>query len=266
MSNLPKGYQVCKIKINKPKKKKLILRKKIIKPVIVSKLNTSTYNVVDNINNSIILNITDTLPSTPTTTNNVDNISLLNNEETVHSEQYISITMCYNFRVTNLPIDKLDSTCLIGTMVLTNGKDNLPVFKIDSLENIKYKKMVREKTKELWNIKNKYILAIKHINNCNNFHNYLVLLDYSNKSVIKCVNKIKLQSTFDEINYYWRKYLGMYNPNNAHPSKKSVYSTIAKSTLPTIALQVKSLDNVPCSVQIKDIYKAIGCGISDEIY
>ena len=72
---------------------------------------------------------------------------------------------------------------LIGTTdILTKTNETVPFFKIDNTKEVKYKKLVREKAKELWDIKNKHILSIKHINNYKNFHNYLVFMDAENKS------------------------------------------------------------------------------------
>ena len=115
-----------------------------------------------------------------------------------------------------------------GTNILTKTNETIPFFKIDNTKEVKYKKLVREKAKELWDIKNKHILSIKHINNYKNFHNYLVFMDAENKSTKKFIKKFKnrMHSIKDE--YCWRTYFGMFSPDSLNPSKREVYSSLAK--------------------------------------
>tara|TARA_B100001093_G_C26677553_1_gene948984 strand:+ start:247 stop:1125 length:879 start_codon:yes stop_codon:yes gene_type:complete len=292
MSNLPKAYKVCKIKITKnvlkiPKKKikvkeKITINKKIgnidNKILETDTANLKAINLEPKLDNKMaelnINNLKDiTLESQLDNKvidrdNFINNISLTietyNNTNITYDKHFISITLVYNFRLTNNPIDDLDKTYLIGTNILTYTGNKLPVFKINDIDNIKYKKLVREKCKELWNVKNKYIASIKHINNYKNFHNYLVLLDNSNKSTVKFIKKFKNQMNTCEKDYCWRTFFGMYSPNNINPSKREVYENIAKITLPSLNLSLKEFENN--KLQIKNIYKSLSFCIGDEIY
>jgi hypothetical protein len=304
MSNLPKEYKICKIKIKKPKTfkiskikvKKLVVKKLVVKKLKVTNLkkpkgnisiqkkivNTNIENKEEPINfkvsNSIkeqIINIDEKIGTTDNTiakivhhmSNISDNISLIidsSEKDIEYKEHYITVTLCYNFRVTNKPISTLEYTHLIGTNILAFIGDEIPVFKIDNIKDIKYKKLVREHAKKLWNIKNKYILAIKHINNYKNFHNYLVLLDNNTTTVKKFINKFTNKMSSIKKDYCWKTYLGMYDPLSINPSKREVYQTIAKNTLSSFNLKLK--EHKPNKLFIKDIYKSISFCIGDGIY
>ena len=162
--------------------------------------------------------------------------------------------------MTQSPIDNLDSMHLIGTNILTLKGSHIPHFEIENKENIKYKKIVREKCKESWNIKNKYITSIKHINNYKNFHNYLVLLDNS-KSVSKFVKKYKNQMHHIGDGYCWRTFLGIYSPESIDPSKRDVYQSISNSTINSLSLKIRE-----SKLELKNIYKSISFCIGDDKY
>lgn len=255
MSSLPKAYKVCKIKIKRDVSKKKIIIKKFSK-TLKEPVDIVNFSKEKNQDNKLIGDSTQE-----------KNISLcINNlikKETHYKNHYITITICYNFRVTKDKIDSLKSMHLIGTNILTKIKDTIPFFKISNPEDVKYKKLVREKAKELWDIKNKHILSIKHINNYKNFHNYLVFIDVENKSTKKFIKKFKnrMHSIKDE--YCWRTYFGIFSPNSLNPSKREVYSSLAKSTIKTIhlnSIETKKL------IELPDIYKSISFCIGDELY
>ena len=284
MSNLPKAYKVCKIKITKnvlkiPKKKIKLKGKKVSKDSKKSEtdlINLKAINLEPKLDKKEInaINLKTETLEPDINLNAVDkeydfqnNISLsieTNDSIITYDKHFISIALVYNFRVTNNPIDNLEKTHLIGTNILTYMGNKLPVFKINNTDNIKYKKLVREKCKELWNVKNKYIASIKHINNYKNFHNYLVLLDDSCKSTVKFIKKFKNQMNTCEKEYCWRTFFGMYSPNNLNPSKREVYENIAKITLPSLNLSLKDFENN--KLQIKNIYKSLSFCIGDEVY
>ena len=244
MSELPKEYQICKIKI-KPKKfkiKKSISKKRII-------ITKKSDNILVNINSedSFIYN---TIKE-----------KSINNSELKYIDHYITITLCYNFKIYNKPIKSLSNSYLIGTNVLSFMGNSIPVFKTNNIGN---KKLVREKSKDLWQIKNKYIHSIKHINNYKNFHNYLVLLDVNNKSLNKFIKKFKNSSYNIQPVYCWKTYLGIYNPTILKPSNSLVYNTLSTTVLSYFNLKFKDNDNY--SILIKHIYKTISLCIGDEPY
>ena len=270
MRDLPKAYKVCKVKINKKQLKIPKIKAKEKDSIIVNsseiidviktteKLNLKSHTKISYLDSKIS-------NSDIEYSNNIS-LTIEPDKETniVYNEHFITISLCYNFRVTNNPIDDLEKTHLIGTNILTYMGDKVPVFKINDIDNIKYKRLVREKCKELWNVKNKYISAIKHINNYKNFHNYLVLLDNSCKSTVKFIKKFKNQMNTCEKDYCWRTFFGMYSPNNFNPSKREVYENIAKITLPSLNLSLKDFENN--KLQIKNIYKSLSFCIGDEVY
>ena len=96
--------------------------------------------------------------------------------DSIYEHEYISITACFHWKVTNDNIDNVDKTYLIGTNIITKLNDNIPIVKIESSsESIKYKKLVRDNSKKIFGIRNKDIITIKHLNNNANYHNYLII-------------------------------------------------------------------------------------------
>ena len=54
----------------------------------------------------------------------------------IYNEHFVTITLCYNFKVSEYSIDDLDKIYLIGTNILSYKGDELPVFKINRWNGI----------------------------------------------------------------------------------------------------------------------------------
>jgi len=197
-------------------------------------------------------------PSIKLTINDKENDDTKDNEIS-DPNQYVTITACFNWKVTNNPIEDLGKTYLIGTDIITNLGDKLPIVKIDSnSDSIKYKKVVRDNSKKLFNISNKDIITIKHLNNIDNYHNYLVLLKRSKKLIAKFKNSIEC---VDKNSYKWRTYFGLYDPKKINPSKAEIYDTLSKNKYVTNTLSIDKSE-----IKLKDIYKTLSYVIGEEVY
>ena len=154
------------------------------------------------------------------------NDKVKDSSDIIDEQEYVSITACFHWKVTDSVIGDLDKTYLIGTNIITRLNDSIPTIKIKSSgESIKYKTLVRDNSKKIFGILNKDIITIKHLNNTNNYHNYLVLLKKSKKLSSKFKNSI---NCIDSNTFKWRSYLGIFTPEKINPTKAEVYDTLSK--------------------------------------
>ena len=187
------------------------------------------------------------------------NDKVLESTDTVYEHEYISITACFHWKVTDSKIDDMEKTYLVGTNIITKNNDNLPTIMIKtSSESIKYKKLVRDNSKKLFGLRNKDIITIKHLNNKDNYHNYLVLLNNSKKLTSKFKNSI---NCIDKDTFKWRSYFGIYLPDKINPSKAEVYNTLSKDKNVTNTLSIDKN-----SLKLVNIYKSISRVIGELTY
>ena len=179
--------------------------------------------------------------------------------DSIYEHEYISITACFHWKVTNDNIDNVDKTYLIGTNIITKLNDNIPIVKIESSsESIKYKKLVRDNSKKIFGIRNKDIITIKHLNNNANYHNYLILLNKSKKLTSKFKSSI---NCLDKDTFKWRSYLGIYHPEKVNPTKSEVYTSLSKDVNVSNTLSIDK-----SHIKLANIYKCISGVIVENTY
>lgn len=187
------------------------------------------------------------------------NDKVVKSMDTIYDHEYITITACFHWKVTDSNIDNIDKTYLIGTNIITKLNDTLPIIKIKpSSESIKYKKLVRDNSKSLFGLRNKDIITIKHLNNIDNYHNYLVLLNKSKKLTAKFKNSI---NCIDKETFKWRSYFGIYSPDKINPSKAEVYNTLSKDKNVSNTLLIDKN-----SIKLVNVYKSISRVIGETCY
>lgn len=187
------------------------------------------------------------------------NDKVVKSMDTIYDHEYITITACFHWKVTDSNIDNIDKTYLVGTNIITKLNDTLPIIKIKpSSESIKYKKLVRDNSKNLFGLRNKDIITIKHLNNIDNYHNYLVLLNKSKKLTAKFKNSI---NCIDKETFKWRSYFGIYSPDKINPSKAEVYNTLSKDKNVSNTLSIDKK-----SIKLVNVYKSISRVIGESSY
>tara|TARA_B110000971_G_C19965656_1_gene480095 strand:- start:202 stop:639 length:438 start_codon:yes stop_codon:yes gene_type:complete len=110
---------------------------------------------------------------------------------------------------------KIGKSYFIGTNILSD-KDTIPSIKLDSINGVKYKHLIRKELKKKWKLKTRDV-RIKHISNINNNHNYLVFVLNLNKTLLNIDNRINTTAT-----YAWRSYYDIFSPNNKNELNKSI--------------------------------------------
>lgn len=148
------------------------------------------------------------------------NISLsISNIDSSYVYQFVSYTCVMHF-----DIKSIYKTNLIGTNILLKNGEYTPTVIVD--KNITYKKLIREELKKL-GINNKYISTIKHISNKENYHHYLIYLNYSNKILKQfknSLNHVKSDS------FMWKTFFGFnINKNISELSLSDKYKFISKN-------------------------------------
>ena len=250
-------YKIIRINIIKETSEKESETKKSIKSDLDVKTDT------DSVDNSIseeqsINDIESIEPGIKLTINDIPSLSI-NPCDKIDDNHYVTITACFNWRVTNTALEDLSKTYLIGTNILIKLGDVLPTIKLDTDSgSIKYKKIVRDNSKKLFNISNKDIITIKHLNNIDNYHNYLVLLKQSKKLARKFKNSM---NCVDKDTFKWRSYFGLYRPDKINPSKAEIYSTLSKDKYITNTLSIDKSE-----IKLKDIYKTLSYVIGEEVF
>ena len=73
-----------------------------------------------------------------------------------------------------------NSTTVATNMLLLDSK--IPFFSLESSENFKYKKHIRNILDDTFKIRSKDISGIKHVNNLGSYHNYIVILKDNNRA------------------------------------------------------------------------------------
>lgn len=189
--------------------------------------------------------------------NIIDNPKI-NMNTIVDEQEYVTIIPCYHFNVTGSRIDNIDMNYLIGTNIITIGSDKLITVPINSKDDVKYKKIVRNTCKSKLGLKNKDIITIKHINNQDNYHNYLVLLNKSKSLSTKYKNSMNCASGTD---FHWRTYFGIYYPEKINPSKAEVYKSISEYKCVDTVLKMNNND-----INLRNIYKSISNVIGEDTY
>ena len=175
-----------------------------------------------------------------------------------YTEHFVSVAVCFYWKPTNNKIDDLSKIYLLGTNILVNNSQYLPSFRIDKTDTIKYKKLVREFCKSDLNLSNKDISCIKHLNNKENYHNYLVLLKRKQKLINKYKNTL---NSIDKNVNLWRTFYGMYYPEKINPLISDVYSKLSKDKYVGNILKIGK--NTLC---VNEIYKTLSIITDDEIY
>ena len=137
------------------------------------------------------------------------NIKLTFNNE----PHYINYIMMYNFDIT--PEMKIGKSYFIGTNILSE-KETIPSIKLDSINGVKYKYLIRKEIKRKWKLKAQDV-RIKHISNIDRNHNYLVFVLNINKTLLNIDNRINTT-----VMYAWRSYYEMFSPNNKNELNKSI--------------------------------------------
>jgi hypothetical protein len=192
--------------------------------------------------------------------NNNINITINNIPKKIieYDEHFVSITVCYYWKPTNNKIEDLSKIYLLGTNILVNNSLCIPSFKIVKKDTIKYKKLVREYCKSDLNLANKDISCIKHLNNKENYHNYLVLLKRKKKLINKYKNTL---NSSDKNANLWRTFYGMYYPEKINPLISDMYSKLSKYKYVGNVLKIGK--NTLC---VNEIYKTLSIITDDEIY
>ena len=121
------------------------------------------------------------------------------------TRHYLNFVVGYNVNIYDSM--NLGKTYLIGTKLLLKD-DAVFTIKLDNLEGVKFKYLIRKYMKDNWKVRVKDI-TIKHINNIHNNHNYLVLVKHLNKKLKNINNRI---SSVDKIT--WRTFYEMYTPQD----------------------------------------------------
>ena len=129
------------------------------------------------------------------------------NELEVNSDHYLVIIPLLIKSEFSKYVENIKSTSRVHLLL----KEELPYCeKLHDLdENFSFKKYVKQKTNELWNIKKKNINRIRLYKNINSYHIYFVILDN-----IKNITNYGLYSNqLDKVNYYWKLYIIVHPPN-----------------------------------------------------
>ena len=115
---------------------------------------------------------------------------------------------------------KLGKQHFVGTNLLFKN-NKLITIQLDTLEGVKFKYIIRKYMRDNWKIKLKDI-SIKHINNMDSDHNYLILIKRLNKKMQKIKNII---SCCDQI--AWRTFYEIYTPNDKTAlENKNIYNAL----------------------------------------
>lgn len=126
---------------------------------------------------------------------------------------------------------------LIGTNILTLGNTHVPTFFIESGAGTKYKAEIRRFLKKEYGMKSDVILGIKHIHNCGEFHNYLILIDES-------AFKKKLPNT-NSYEYTggvgWRTFYELYKPTCVNPVIRDIYTSFGAANVSKAQLKSKHI-------------------------
>lgn len=211
----------------------------------------------DDESQSIDISSVDTSDTPQIKLNIIDNPKI-NIDTVIDEQEYVTIIPCYHFNVTGSRIDNIDMNYLIGTNIITIGSDKLITVPIKNKDDVKYKKIVRNACKSKLGFKNKDIITIKHINNFDNYHNYLVLLNRSKSLSAKYKNSMNCASGSD---FHWRTYFGIYYPEKINPSKAEVYKTLSEYKFVDSILKMNNND-----MNLRDIYKSISNVIGEDTY
>lgn len=157
--------------------------------------------------------------------------------------KYIGLIILYNQNP--MPINKIAKDYFIGTNVLVN-RDwetlNIPI-DINTPKPIKYKYIIRKYCKEQLKMKLKNIIRIKHLNNIDNFHNYLVIIK-PNKYLCSITNIITSSGNHS---MYWRTFYDIYSHTQEPFNLNKAYKTFTEA--PT-----KLKINSNYSIKIEKIY------------
>lgn len=158
-------------------------------------------------------------------------------------QTHIGLIIVYNKNPS--PINKIGRNYLIGTNILVNKDSeilNIPI-ENEKSKPIKYKFIIRKFCKEQFKMKMKNIIRIKHLNNINNYHNYLVIIK-PNKYLSSFTNII---ASFRDKEMYWRTFYDIY-PHTQEPfNLNTAYKTFTQA--PT-----KLKINGEYSIKIENIY------------
>lgn len=129
------------------------------------------------------------------------------NELEVDSDHYLVIIPLLIKNEFSKYVENIKSTSRVHLLL----KGELPYCeKLQDLDdNFSFKKYVKQKTNELWNIKKKNINRIRLYKNINSYHIYFVILD-NTKNI---PNYGIYSNQLDKVNYYWKLYIIVHPPN-----------------------------------------------------
>lgn len=146
-------------------------------------------------------------------------------------------------------IDKSDTQYFIATNIIVNKKQTIPIINIENnvSKPIKFKLLIRKYCKKEFKLRIKDIIRIKHVNNINNQHNYLVIIK-PNKYILNLKNILGFDE-FDDI--YLRTFFQIYTHRKGPFNLKDSYSLFTKAS-------TKLNLNNDNTIEIGKIYKLLG--------
>jgi len=163
--------------------------------------------------------------------------------DTYQITKYIGLIILYNKNPS--PINKIGRNYLIGTNILVDKNSeilNIPIENKTS-KPIKYKFIIRKFCKAQLKMKLKNIIRIKHLNNIDNYHNYLVIIK-PNKYLSSITNII---TSVRDKEMYWRAFYDIYSHKQNPFNLNEAYKTFTEA--PT-----KLKINTSSSIKIENIY------------
>jgi len=159
---------------------------------------------------------------------------------------YIGLIILYNKNP--VPINKININYLIGTNVLVDNNSHIISVPIDmdTPKPIKYKTIIRKYCKNELKMKLKNIIRIKHLNNIDSYHNYLIIIK-PNKYLNSITNIITSSNNFK---MYWKTFYDIYSHTQNPFNLNDAYKTFTKA--PT-KLKINDI----YSIKIEDIYPTL---------
>tara|TARA_B110000211_G_scaffold2433_3_gene2985 strand:- start:1997 stop:2587 length:591 start_codon:yes stop_codon:yes gene_type:complete len=147
---------------------------------------------------------------------------------------------------------------LIGTNILTLGNTHIPTFFVEYEVGIKYKALIRRFLKKEYGIKSDVVVYIKHIHNCGEFHNYLILID-----------ERAFKKQFPNTNTYeytggigWRTFYEVYKAPYVNPGIRDIYASFVPANVRHVQLKSNHIFKLKLgesndTLAIEDIYEKL---------
>ena len=159
------------------------------------------------------------------------------------SQSHIGLIIVYNKNP--MDINKIGRNYLIGTNILVDKNSEILKIPIENNPSkpTKYKFIIRKFCKERLKMKLKDIIRIKHLNNMDNNHNYLVIIK-PNKYLSSITNII---TSFGDKEMYWKTFYDIYSHTQEPFNLNIAYKTF---TVAPTKLKI----NKKSTIKIENIY------------